>query len=135
MMTSPERIFVDTNILVYLISGDLAKAATAKAIVKAAPTISVQILNEFVSVARRKHKKPWEEVLEVTETATTACEVVALTLEMHERATELAQASRIDIYDACIVASAELANCDILFTEDLNHGQRIGRVEIRNPFI
>jgi predicted nucleic acid-binding protein len=133
-MTNTERIFVDTDILVYLISSDPAKAATARALVKRAPTISVQILSEFVSVARRKHKKPWEEVLAVTAMAVAQCEVVPVTLGMHERATELAQTAGIDIYDACIVASADVTGCDVLYTEDLNHGQRIGRVEIRSPF-
>jgi predicted nucleic acid-binding protein len=133
-MASIERTFVDTNILVYLIADDKRKSAIAADVIKAAPTISVQILNEFVSVARRKHKKSWEEVLAVTETAAAECAVVPLTLQMHERASELAQSARIGIYDACIIAAAKLSECDVLYTEDMNHGQRIGGVLIHNPF-
>jgi predicted nucleic acid-binding protein len=132
---SAERVFADTNVLVYLIAEDTRKAEKAAEILKCAPVISVQILNEFVSVARRKHKKAWQDVLAVTATATEECTVVALTLETHERAALLAEAAQVDIYDACIVAAAELSGCDVLYTEDLNHGQRIGGVEIRNPFL
>ena len=133
-MASTERVFADTNILLYLISEDDRKSAAATDILKAAPTISVQVLNEFIAVARRKHKKPWDEILPVTQTAATECTVVALSLPMHERAAELAQRTNIGIYDACIVAAAELSGCNVVYTEDLNHGQRIGGVLIHNPF-
>jgi predicted nucleic acid-binding protein len=136
-MTTPnaERIFIDTNVLVYLISEDVRKADIAAAILEAAPAISVQVLNEFISVARRKHKKSWFDVLDIVDAAKEICEVVPLTQDMQERAVEFAMTSQIDIYDANIVAAAELSGCDVLYTEDLNDGQRVGRVMIRNPFV
>ena len=134
-MASTDRIFVDTNVLVYLISEDERKSMIAADIFKTAPIISVQVLNEFITVARRKHKKPWDEVLAVTATAAAECTVVALSLQIHERAVELAQRAQIGIYDACIIAAAELSDCNVLYTEDLNHGQRIGSVTVHNPFL
>jgi predicted nucleic acid-binding protein len=59
---------------------------------------------------------------------------LALTVETHALAVQIAEEAMIDIYDANIVAAAELAGCDTLYTEDLNAGQRIGGVTIRNPF-
>ena len=55
-------------------------------------------------------------------------------MPLHGRAVEIAEQHLLGMYDALIVAAAELAGCDVLYTEDLNHGQRIGRVVVRNPF-
>ena len=71
-MTNTKRFFADTNVLVYLISDDASKARTAAEILKAAPFISVQVLNEFVSVARRKHKKSWDDIHDVLDFVKTA---------------------------------------------------------------
>jgi predicted nucleic acid-binding protein len=60
--------------------------------------------------------------------------IVPVSSETHELALRLAQDAKLGIYDACIIAAAELAGCDVLYTEDMSHGQRIGRVSIRNPF-
>jgi predicted nucleic acid-binding protein len=131
---STERIFIDSNILLYLISGETPKAETAETIVHKGACISVQVLNEFAAVARRKYKRSWDDVSNVLGLVKANCEVMPLTLETHERALEIAQETTLRIYDACIVAAAELAGCDVLLTEDLNHGQRIGSITIRNPF-
>lgn len=60
---------------------------------------------------------------------------IDLTLQIHEEAVGIAQRYGVGIYDALIVASALEANCDVLYSEDLQDGQLIdGRVKIRNPF-
>ncbi|CAN5474954.1 PIN domain-containing protein [soil metagenome] len=133
-MMSTNRIFIDTNVLLYLISSDSEKATIASRVLVKAPTISVQILNEFVAVARRKHKKSWDIVLAITQAVAAECKIVPLTLEVHERAVGLARYSGISIYDACVIAAAECSACDVLYTEDLNPGQRFGSVTVRNPF-
>ena len=94
-MTNTERFFADTNVLVYLISDDASKARTAAEILKAAPFISVQVLNEFVSVARRKHKKSWDDIHDVLDFVKTECPLVALTVETHERAIGLVESSSV----------------------------------------
>jgi predicted nucleic acid-binding protein len=134
-MTITERCFGDTNILVYWSLMDGARTEIAKRIMDEGLVISAQVLNEFASVARGKFKVPWESVVVALESAKERCTVVPVALETHERAMEIAQDHKIHIYDACIVAAAELAGCDVLYTEDMNHGQRIGAVEIRNPFV
>ena len=86
-------------------------------------------------IVRNKLKIEWPIVEETLASATEFCDVVPLTLEGHVRAVEISKTHLVSIYDANIIAAAELAGCDTLYTEDLNHGQRIGSVTIRNPFM
>lgn len=129
------KFFLDSNILVYLVGPDHRKATIAERLLRQEHTISVQVLNEFVRVARKKLKIEWAMVDEVLASAMEYCTVVPLTLEVQVRAVEICKNHLINIYDANIIAAAELANCDILYTEDLNNGQLIGRIGINNPFL
>jgi predicted nucleic acid-binding protein len=129
------KFFLDSNILVYLIGSDFKKADVADGLLRQEHTISVQVLNEFVRVSRFKLKVPWEIVEEVLVSAREYCDVVPLTLQSQSRAVELCKRHKINIYDANIVAAAEFADCDILYSEDLGHGQKIGRIGVVNPFV
>jgi predicted nucleic acid-binding protein len=126
--------FFDTNVLLYILDKG-PKAFVAQALIDRGGTISVQVLNEFVRVCRRKHNLAFHEIADLLVPLKDSLTIVGLTLECHERAFEIARDQKIGIYDANIVAAAELAGCDVLYTEDLNDGQRIGRVTIRNPFM
>ena len=128
------KVFADSNVLLYTIGKDQAKKEIARRIVGAAPAISVQVLNEFINVAVKKLKLPMAIAAETLMPLRFSCEVVQLTIDTHLRAIEIARANTIGIYDACIVAAAERASCDVLYTEDLSHGQKFGRVSIVNPF-
>jgi predicted nucleic acid-binding protein len=133
MRTEPR--FLDSNVLLYLIGSDNRKASIADKLVSGGATISVQVLNEFVSVARKKHSLGWDPIWRVLNAVRGKCDVVPVTLEMHDLAMRLAAENRINIYDALIVSAAQFARCPLLITEDMNHGQRIGRVTVRNPFL
>lgn len=127
--------FFDTNVLLYLLSADASKADCAEALVAAGGTISVQVLNEFASVASRKFGMSWPEIREVLETIRAVCRVEPLGLETHELGVALAERYGFSIYDGTILASAQLAGCQVVFTEDLQHGQVIDdRLKIINPF-
>ena len=127
--------FFDSNVLLYLLELQSPKRAVALRLASEGGVVSVQVLNEFTDVARRKHKLGFDDIAEALEPVRELCRIVALTPETHDLAFEISRSTMIRIYDACIVAAAELAGCDVLYTEDLNHGQRIGAVTIRNPFI
>jgi predicted nucleic acid-binding protein len=127
--------FFDTNILIYLLAGDPEKAQRARDILKDGGVISVQVLNEFVAVARRKHALTWDEINEWLTGYRRRFQVESLTIALQERAVEIAEACRLNIYDATIISSAEEAGCVTLFSEDMQHGQRIGALTIRNPFV
>ena len=128
------KFFLDSNILLYLVGDDPKKAAISERLLRQEHTISVQVLNEFVRVTRDKLKIEWPIVEEALKSAMEFCKVVPLTLEGQARAVEICKNHVINIYDANIIAAAELAGCDVLYTEDLNHGQLIGRVMVSNPF-
>ena len=126
--------FFDSNILLYLLEIDSPNRPVSLELVTAGGVISAQVLNEFTDVARRKYKISFEEIAAALAPIKEVCQIVPLTREVHDRGFEIASMHLLRIYDACIVAAAELAGCDVLYTEDLNNGQRIGGVTIHNPF-
>jgi len=127
--------FFDTNVVLYLLSADPAKADRAEELLAIGGTISVQVLNEFVAVASRKLHMSWIEIREVLAQVRAVCTVEPVTIETHERALRLAERYGISIYDALIVSAALLANCKTLHSEDMQDGQVIERqLTIRNPF-
>jgi predicted nucleic acid-binding protein len=129
------RAFFDTNVPLYLLSDDASKSRRAETLLSSGGTISVQVLNEFVAAARRKRLGDWDEIDELLWALQRLCEVHPVSLEAHELGVKLARRYDLHIYDACIVASAKLAGCTTLYTEDLHHGQRIDGLTIRNPFL
>lgn len=127
--------FFDTNVVLYLLSADTAKADRAEALLALGGTISVQVLNEFVAVASRKLRMSLMEIREVLTPIRAVCAVEPITVETHERALRIADRYGMSIYDALIVSAALLAGCETLHSEDMQDGQVIDRkLTIRNPF-
>ena len=127
--------FLDTNVLLYLASADSRKAARAEDLIRAGGTISVQVLNEIANVARRKMGLDWNETRAFLATIRSLLPVLPLTAELHEEGLELAERYRLSVYDATIVAGALIGNCDILWSQDMQHGLRIaGGLQILDPF-
>ena len=127
--------FVDTNVLLYLLSDDTAKADRAEEVVAAGATVSVQVLNEFAAVALRKLRMNAAEVREALEPIIKICTIVPLTLSVHQRGLAVAGRYRLSLYDALIAAAALDAGCTTLYTEDLQDGQLLdGALRVKNPF-
>lgn len=131
---SASSAFFDTNVLLYLLSADAARADRAEALLAGGGHISVQVLNEFAAVSARKLEMPWADVREVLATVRAVCVTHPLTLDTHDRALSICERYQVSFYDACIVAAALIAGCELLYSEDLQHGQLIEQLEIRNPF-
>jgi predicted nucleic acid-binding protein len=131
-----DRVFFDTNVLVYAISQQDARTPTAEALLSRGGLISVQVLNELASVAHRKLRMSWPDVTEALEAIRILCPApVPITVEVHDAALRVAGQYGFHIYDALIVAAALEAECATLYTEDLQSGQVIdGRLTIHNPF-
>lgn len=128
-------IFLDTNVLRHLLSADETNASRAEEIIAGGGIIGVQVLNEFASVAIRKLGLWLREAKEILGVVRAACEVVPVTIETHNLAMEIAERHGFHIYDATIVASAILASCGKLYTEDMDDGQVVNdRLAIENPF-
>jgi len=127
--------FFDTNILVYAqqIGG---KADRARVLFADGGKLSVQVLNEFTAVSRHKQRRDWREIAEaVSDVLTMVDPPLALTLDLHAAARALAEDHRLSFYDALIIASAIEAGCDILYSEDMQHGRTIGGLAVVNPFL
>src|SRR6202165_5555663 len=116
--------FLDTNVLLYLLSSDAAKADRAEALAAAGGVISVQVLNEFVSVASRKLRMSMSEIREVLSAIRAVCTVEPLSIQTHDLGFDLAQRFGLTIYDALIVAAALLAKCRVVSSAG-QHGARI----------
>ena len=127
--------FFDTNILVYIASSDAAKADRAEAAIAEGGSISVQVLNELANVARRKMRMSWTDTHAFLDMLRSLLTVHPLTLETHETGLALAERYSLSTYDAMIVASAILAGCDTLWSEDMQHGFVLKEgLRIVNPF-
>jgi predicted nucleic acid-binding protein len=132
---SDAEAFFDTSVLLYLLSAETEKADRAEELLEQSGVISVQMLNEFTVVGTRKLGLSFAEVREVLGTIRTVCDTQPLTVEHHDKATEIAERYGFSFYDSVIVASALLAGCRTLYSEDLQHRQVIDkRLTVINPF-
>jgi predicted nucleic acid-binding protein len=126
----------DTSVLLYALSDDALKSGIVRQLLVAGGCISVQVLNEFVNVTRRKLRLDWDDIGRALGALREFCDVPrSITLRTHEMAVDLAQRYGYRIYDSLIIASALEAGCTTLYSEDMQHGQRIGALTIRNPFV
>jgi predicted nucleic acid-binding protein len=127
-------VFFDTNVLLYLVSGDAAKANRAEQLAARGGVISVQVLNEFAAVAAGKKGVQFAKIRESLSAFRALFAVVALDIGTHELGLDIAERYRVPIYDSMIVAAALRAGCAILYTEDFQHRQTIEQLTLRNPF-
>lgn len=127
--------FFDTNVLLYLASGDAQKADQAEKVIARGGTISVQVLNEITNVARRKMRMSWVDIRTFLSMLQGLLTVHSVTLETHETGLMLAEQYNFSIYDAMIVAAALHAGCETLWSEDMQDGLVLDRgLRILNPF-
>lgn len=127
--------FFDTNVLMYVAAADPGKADRAENLISDGGTISVQVLNEISNVARRKMGMSWTETHTFLTMIRGLLSAEPITVEIHETGLTLAERYGLSIYDAMIAASALHANCDTLWSEDMQDGMVVDdRLRIRNPF-
>jgi predicted nucleic acid-binding protein len=127
--------FLDSNILIYLASGDAAKADRAEQLLRDGGTVSVQVLNEIANVAVRKMKLSWSDTRDFISRIRDLLTVIPLTEPIHESGLRLAERYQFGVYDGMIVAAALEAGCEVVLSEDLQHGLVVdGRLRIVNPF-
>lgn len=127
--------FVDTNVLLYLASGDDQKADRAEAMLGQGGTISFQVLNETANVLRRKMRMSWSDTHLFLDMIRALLTVEPVTVATHETGLAVSERYGLSIYDAMIVSAALMTGCDTLLTEDIQDGLVIdGRLRIVNPF-
>jgi predicted nucleic acid-binding protein len=126
--------FIDSNVILYLLSSDSCKADRAESILLKGGIVSVQVLNEVSSVCLRKLKMNWQEIDDLLLAVKAACPIVPLTLESHEKAVLIAKRYRLSFYDSHICASAILSDAKMLLSEDMQNGMMIEDLIVNNPF-
>ena len=131
---NPKRFF-DTNVILYAFRQDDIRGQMAETLLAAGGALSIQVLTEFVAVARRKLHKSWEEIRRALDILRVFwSEPVPLTIEIHERAVHIAERYGYSIFDSLIIAAALRAGASTLYSEGMRDGQAIDGVTIRNPF-
>lgn len=128
--------FLDSNVLLYAFTAD-PRAVTARTLLERGAVISVQGLNEFANVARRKLGRTWPEVRDALDSIRDACRtVVPLDVETHADALRIAERYGYGIFDALMISSAVRADCNVLWSEDMHDSHVIDkRLRIANPFL
>jgi predicted nucleic acid-binding protein len=128
--------FLDTNILIYAFASQDRRMPAALSLIEAGGSVSVQVLNEFVNVSLRKLSRPWGEIeRQLTILRTLLDPPFSIDTVHHELAVRVAKRYGFGIFDSLMIASATTAQCDVFYTEDMQHEQRIEGLTIRNPFV
>lgn len=132
----PADVFFDTTILVYSLKADDHRSVKAEALLSLGGMVSVQVLNELVNVTRRKLLMSWDEIEKALLFIRDLCgEPLPTTAETHVAAIQIAKRYGYHIYDSLMIAAAHQSGCKVLYSEDMQHGQKIGALTIRNPFL
>ena len=130
-----DKPFFDTNVILYAFRQGDRRGQVAETLLAAEGALSVQVLNEFVAVARCKLDKSWEEVRRALDVLRVFCpEPVPRTVETHERGVHIAERYGYSIFDSLIIAAALHVGASTLYSEDMRDGQAIDGITIRNPF-
>ena len=135
------KAFIDTNVLIYWVD-DSARADVVEQLLAQQAVISVQVLNEFANVLRKKRAMPLPDVEALCTTLIDTCDVLDVSVRTHQTALALMARYQLSVYDANIVAAAALSDCAVLFTEDMQDGLNLklpgsagtNSLVIRNPF-
>lgn len=133
------KAFFDTNVLLYMHStADLLKQARAQQVFAECLTagrivLSTQVVQEFHAAGTREIAIP-RESLRVLTSALLDLPLINVGPSHIRRALWAEEHFQISFWDALILAAAESAGAEILYTEDLNDGQQYGTVRVENPF-
>ena len=135
------KAFIDTNVLIYWVD-DSARADLVEQLLAQQAVMSVQVLNEFADVLRRKRAMALPDVETLCTTLIDTCDVVVLSVRTHQTALTLMARYNLSVYDANIVAAATLSDCAVFYSEDMQDGLNVkvpgpasaNALVIRNPF-
>ena len=136
------RFFLDTNIFVYSLEGRASvKARRATQLIRQAIAtrngiVSFQVVQEFFNVAFRRFVPPMTlaEAEQYLATVFRPLLAVHSSHALYGEALYLRNRYRLSWYDALIVAGAVAGECGVLYSEDLHHGQKLGALQVENPF-
>jgi predicted nucleic acid-binding protein len=138
MKPTNDKFFVDSNVFIYLFDQNLNKKEIALRLLKAKPVISTQVVSENINVLFKKFPSLTAENIRQHKDIliSTAKRVEPITSQTLEKAFDLKIQYRLQWYDCLIIAAALLSDCEILYSEDLQHKQEFeGCLTVINPFL
>lgn len=138
-----DAFFLDTNIFLYSVDrteprkGEVAARLIARAIKTGAGVISYQVIQEFLNVALKGFVSPMSpsEAQHYLAMTFGPISTVHSSPALYAEALRIHSAYRFAWYDSLIVAAAQQARCEVLYTEDMSHGKSVGNLRIVNPFL
>lgn len=138
-----QRVFFDTNIVVYCFDTldprkqTRAKDLLAHALNSKLGVVSYQVIHEFCNVATkaRRLQLPHERILAYVNLVLQPMNQVGSSHALVETALQLRAEHSFSFYDSLVIASAQQAKCHVLYSEDMQHMQRVGDLQIVNPFL
>ena len=141
--TEPQRVFFDTNVLVYCFDSSApqkqsrAKDLIARALNTRQGVVSYQVVQEFCNVACKNQRLslPAERILAYVKLVLQPMNLVAPSPELLEAALGIRSECSFSFYDSLVIAAAQAAQCQVLYSEDMQHGQLVGALRIVNPFL
>lgn len=135
-MQDKQKIFIDTNVLLYLMSNDHKKKVIAKEMLKSSSNVSIQVLSEFSNVCIKKFKLSSEDIIIAIQKISEKSSVLRFDENTIESALLIKQKYKFQYYDSLILATALENSCTILYSEDMQHEQLIeNNLTIVNPFL
>ena len=140
---SARRVFFDTNIVVYCFDTleprkqTRAKDLLAHALTNQLGVVSYQVIQEFCNVATkaRRLQLPQERILAYVNLVLQPMNQFGSSPALIESALKLRSEHGFSFYDSLIIASATQAKCQMLYSEDMQHMQQVGSLQIVNPFL
>lgn len=134
--------FLDTNLFIYQLEAlDEHRFSIANRIIRQGvetgnACISFQVVQECLNTVLRKAEVPLDtdQTRDYLETVLAPLFQVPASIGLYQRALDLKARYRYGFYDSLIIAAALSAGCTTLYSEDLQHGQQIESLVIRNPF-
>ena len=133
-----DKVFIDSNIILYAYSRtEPSKRKIANALIFSTPDalISTQVINEVTNILYKKFGLDSKSIEAVIDEAASVFSIVNFSLETQKYAIHIKERYQLQYYDSLILATALEHDCDILYSEDMQHNQLIeGRLRIVNPF-
>ncbi|MEX8547614.1 MAG: PIN domain-containing protein [Mucilaginibacter sp.] len=130
------NIFVDSNIVLYLMDKDEPKKIISRKLLSTNPNICAQVLTEVANVCKHRFKYKKHELLILWSDLLKYCTFIPTNHHSIQKAIQLVERYDFQLFDALIVADALRADCTILYSEDMQHNMRVeNQLTIINPFL
>ena len=134
-----KKVFIDTNVLIYIYSidePDKRNIAISLFNENNDTVLSIQVINELVNVLSKKFLLSGNDInIKISEIIHN-CEIADISLELINNALIFKDRYKYSYFDCLIIASALENDCDILYSEDMQHNQIIeNKLKIINPFL